>query len=93
VEGPSEVAGPRRTPDADDPHDLVVTARLPRLDRLTGRDGPCLAVASGPRIRHRAGEHLHWDLGATLEELEAAAHEGPPAEIAGGWGEEGWQGS
>jgi len=44
-------------------HDLVVTGRLPRLDRLRGEMGPVSRFASGPRIGTVLAEHLHWDLG------------------------------
>ncbi len=65
-------------------HDLVVTGRLSRLDRLRGEMDPVLRFASVPGIGTMLAEHLHGDLGiATLEELEAAAHDGRLAEIAG----------
>jgi Helix-hairpin-helix domain len=65
-------------------HDLVVTGRLSRLDRLRGEMDPVLLFASVPGIGTVLVEHLHCDLGiATLEELEAAAHDGRLAEIAG----------
>jgi DNA polymerase (family 10) len=65
-------------------HDLVVTGRLSRLDRLRGEMDPVLLFASVPGIGTVLVEHLHGDLGiATLEELEAAAHDGRLAEIAG----------
>jgi DNA polymerase (family 10) len=65
-------------------HDLVVTGRLSRLDRLRGEMDPVLRFASVPGIGTMLAEHLHCDLGiATLEELKAAVHDGRLAEIAG----------
>jgi DNA polymerase (family X) len=65
-------------------HDLVVTGRLSRLDWLRGEMDPVLLFASVPGIGTRLAEHRHGDLGsATLEALEAAAHDGRLAEIAG----------
>jgi DNA polymerase (family 10) len=64
--------------------DLVVTGRLPRLDRLRGEMDPVSRFASVPGIGTVLAEHLHGDLGiVTREELEAAAHDGCLAEIAG----------
>jgi DNA polymerase (family X) len=65
-------------------HDLVVTGRLSRLDWLRGEMDPVLLFASVPGIGTVLAEHLHGDLGiATLEALEAVAHDGRLAEIAG----------
>jgi DNA polymerase (family X) len=65
-------------------HDLVVTGRLSRLDRLRGEMDPVLRFASVPGIGTVLVERLPCDLGiATLEELAAAAHDGRLAEIAG----------
>jgi DNA polymerase (family 10) len=65
-------------------HDLVVTGRLPRLDRLRGEMDPVSRFASVPGIGTVLAEHRHCELGiVTLEELAAAAHEGCLAEIAG----------
>jgi DNA polymerase (family X) len=73
-------------------HDLVVTGRLSRLDRLRGEMDPVLRFASVSGIGTVLVEHLHGDLGiATLEALEAAAHDGCLAEIAG-VGEKKWAG-
>jgi DNA polymerase (family X) len=64
-------------------HDLVVTGRLSRLDRLRGEMDPVSLFASVPEIGTVLGEHLPCELGiATLEEL-ATAHDGRLAEIAG----------
>jgi hypothetical protein len=65
-------------------HDLGVTGRLPRLDRLRGERDPVSRFASGPGIGTVLAEYLPCDLGmATLEELASAAHDGRLAEIAG----------
>jgi DNA polymerase/3'-5' exonuclease PolX len=44
-------------------HDLVVTGRLSRLDRLRGEMDPVLLFASVPGIGTVLVEHLHCDLG------------------------------
>ena len=65
-------------------HDLVVTGRRPRLDRLRGEMDPVSRFASGPGIGTVLAEYLQCDLGmAMLEELASAAHDGRLAEIAG----------
>jgi DNA polymerase (family X) len=65
-------------------HDLVVTGRRPRLDRRRGEMDPVSLFASVPGIGTVLAERLPGDLGiATLKELEAAAHDGRLAEIAG----------
>ncbi len=65
-------------------HDLVLTGRLPILDRLRGEMDPVSVLTSVPGIGTVLAEHLHHDLGIdTLEELEVAAHDGRLAEIAG----------
>jgi hypothetical protein len=67
--------------------DIVVTGRLPMLDRLRGRSDPVALLASVPGIGRRTAERLHHDLGIdTLEELEGAAHDGRLASL-GGFGE------
>jgi DNA polymerase/3'-5' exonuclease PolX len=74
-------------------HDLVVTGRLSRLDRLRGEMDPVLLFASVPGIGTVLAEHLHCDLGiATLEDLAAAAHDGPWPRSPG-LGRRSWQGS
>jgi hypothetical protein len=56
---------------------LLRTGRLMLLERLQGELGPERAFASvpgiGQELAHRIHDHLHI---ATLEELEAAAHDG-----------------
>lgn len=57
--------------------ELVVTGRLPVLDRLRGETEPEKLLASVPGIGPVLAERLHHDLGIeTLGELEAAAHDG-----------------
>ncbi len=64
--------------------DLVATGRLPMLDRLRGEADPEALLASVPGIGEALAKRLHEDLGIdTLEELEAAAHDGRLAEIEG----------
>ena len=65
-------------------HTLVVTGRLPMLDRLRGRMDPISLLASipgiGPALAHRLHDDLHIE---TLEQLEMAAHDGRLADIEG----------
>lgn len=64
--------------------DLVVTGRLPMLERLRGESDPTALLASVPGIGSRFADRLHHDLGiATLEDLEAAAFDGRLADVAG----------
>lgn len=64
--------------------DIVVTGRLPMLDRLRGRSDPVALLSSVPGIGRRTAERLHHDLGVdTLEELESAAHDGRLATVEG----------
>jgi Holliday junction resolvasome RuvABC DNA-binding subunit len=63
---------------------LVVTGRLPMLDRLRGESDSILLLASVPGIGKVLAARLHHDLGIdTLQQLEAAAHDGRLSEIAG----------
>jgi putative hydrolase len=63
---------------------LLLTGRLPALDRLRGELDPEKLLASVPGIGKGLARRLHRDLGIeTLEDLEAAAHDGRLAEIAG----------
>jgi DNA polymerase (family 10) len=56
---------------------LILTGRLPILDRLRGEMDPVALLESVPGIGPKLAEHLHHDLGIdTLEELEIAAHSG-----------------
>ena len=65
-------------------HTLAVTGRLPMLERLRGTSDPLALLATVPGIGRRTAERLHHDLGLeTLEELEAAAHDGRLATLLG----------
>ncbi|HEY6059142.1 MAG TPA: helix-hairpin-helix domain-containing protein [Gemmatimonadales bacterium] len=62
--------------------DLVETGRLPMLDRLRGESDAVTLLASVPGIGRTLAERLHHDHGIdTLEQLEAAAHDGRLATI------------
>jgi putative hydrolase len=64
--------------------ELVLTGRLPILDRLRGEAEPEKLLASAPGIGPVLAERLHHDLGIeTLGELEAAAHDGRLETLAG----------
>lgn len=63
---------------------LVVTGRLPMLERLRGGSDPVALLATVPGIGRRTAERLEHDLGLeSLEDLESAAHDGRLATIAG----------
>src|SRR5215510_14987739 len=63
---------------------FVLTGRMPTLERLRGESDPIATLASVAGIGARLAERLHSELGiTTLEELEAAAHDGRLAEIGG----------
>lgn len=65
-------------------HTLVITGRLPMLDRLRGRMDPVSLLTSipgiGPALAHRLHNDLHIE---SLEQLEMAAHDGRLADIEG----------
>jgi hypothetical protein len=64
--------------------ELITRGRLPMLDRLRGAADPLTVLASVPGIGRRFAERLHDELGInTLEQLEAAAHDGRLATMAG----------
>jgi DNA polymerase (family X) len=64
--------------------ELVIRGRLPMLDRLRGEMDPVHMLASVPGVGRRLAERLHEELGLeTLEDVEAAAHDGRLANIAG----------
>ena len=64
--------------------DLVLTGRLPMLDRLRGETDHVAVLASVPGIGEAMAKRLHHDLSIdTLEELESAAHDGRLSEIEG----------
>jgi putative hydrolase len=63
---------------------LLITGRLPMLDRLRGESDSHALLASVPGIGKQLAERLHRDLGIdTLEQLETAAHNGRLEKIAG----------
>lgn len=63
---------------------FVLTGRLSTLDQLRGENDPIAELASVSGIGARLAERLHSELGiTTLEELEAAAHDGRLAGVAG----------
>ncbi len=65
-------------------HDLILTGRLPMLERLRGEADPAALLSSVPGIGPALAARLHQDLDIhTLEELEAAAHDGRLSEIEG----------
>lgn len=58
--------------------------RLPMLDRLRGESDPVAVLKTVPGIGETFARRLHRDLGIeTLEELEAAAHDGRLETVAG----------
>jgi DNA polymerase (family 10) len=63
---------------------ILGTGRLPMLERLRGESDPTSILASVPGIGRTLADRLYHDLGvATLEDLEAAAHDGRLASVAG----------
>jgi len=65
-------------------HQLVVSGRLPMLERLRGESDPVALLRTVPGIGRVMGQRLHDELGVeTLEELEIAAHDGRLARISG----------
>jgi putative hydrolase len=65
-------------------HTLVVTGRLPMLDRLRGHLDPIGLLASVPGLGVSLARRLHEDLQIeTLEQLEMAAYDGRLADIEG----------
>ncbi|MBK5281292.1 MAG: hypothetical protein JJE16_04295 [Nitrospiraceae bacterium] len=65
-------------------HTLVVTGRLPMLDRLRGCMDPVSLLTSIPGIGQALARRLHDDLHIeTLEQLEMAAHDGRLRDIEG----------
>ena len=63
---------------------LVLTGRLPVLDRLRGESDAGLILASVPGIGKVLAARLHQELGIdTLEQLEAAAHDGRLRDLIG----------
>lgn len=63
---------------------LVMTGRLPILDRLRGTLDPVRTLSSVPGVGRTLAIALHDKLGIdTLEELEAAAHDGRLRDLEG----------
>lgn len=63
---------------------LVTTGRLPMLDRLRGETDPVALLESVPGIGPRLAERLHGEFEIdSLEDLEAAAHDGRLSDLAG----------
>lgn len=64
--------------------DLLARGRLAMLDRLRGESDPTKLLGSVPGIGRQFAERLHRDLGVeTLEDLEAAAHDGRLEQVLG----------
>lgn len=64
--------------------DIVVHGYSPVLERLRGESDAIRLFASVPGIGNRLAARLHDELGLdTLQELEAAAHDGRLEEVAG----------
>ncbi|HUL72841.1 MAG TPA: helix-hairpin-helix domain-containing protein [Vicinamibacterales bacterium] len=64
--------------------DIVRLGYFPMLERLRGEADPIRRLSSVPGIGPRLAERLHEELGLeTLEDLEAAAHDGRLEDIAG----------
>ena len=65
-------------------YQLVMTGRLPMLDRLRGESDPVALLKTVPGVGRVMAERLYDELGIeTLEELELAAHDGRLAAILG----------
>ena len=64
--------------------ELITRGRLPMLDRLRGAADSVAVLATVPGVGQRLALRLHDDLGIqTLEDLEAAAHDGRLEHVAG----------
>lgn len=64
--------------------DLASQGRLPILERLRGQSDPVALLSSVAGVGRVTADRLHHDLGiGTLEELEAAAHDGRLATFLG----------
>lgn len=64
--------------------ELITHGRLPMLDRLRGEADPVTLLESVPGIGRVLANRLHEELGLeTLADLEAAAHDGRLATLAG----------
>jgi len=64
--------------------DIVRLGRLPMLDRLRGESDAVELLQTVPGIGKRHADRLHHELGLdSLEDLEAAAHDGRLSDLAG----------
>jgi len=64
--------------------DMLARGRLAMLERLRGESDPAKLLASVPGIGRATADRLHHELGLeTLEDLEAAAHDGRLEQVAG----------
>jgi putative hydrolase len=64
--------------------DLLARGRLAMLERLRGESDPAKLLASVPGIGRELADRLYHDLGIeTLEDLEAAAHDGRLEQVLG----------
>ena len=64
--------------------DMVVTGLYPMLERMRGESDPARVLETVPGIGRTLAQRLHDELGIeTLEDLEAAAHDGSLGELAG----------
>ncbi len=64
--------------------DIIRIGRLPMLDRLRGEADPVDLLRTVPGIGPVHAERLHGEFGIeSLEDLEAAAHDGRLADVAG----------
>jgi putative hydrolase len=64
--------------------DLLARGRLAMLERLRGESEPTQLLASVPGIGRELADRLYHDLGIeTLEDLEAAAHDGRLQQVLG----------
>jgi len=83
------VAGLRRLPGIGEGlaraiHDIVRLGYFPMLERLRGDADPIRLLGSVPGVGPRRARRLHEELDLdTLEDLEAAAHDGRLADLAG----------
>lgn len=64
--------------------ELILTGKLPMLERLRGEAEPANLLASVPGIGKKLAERLHDELEIdSLEDLETAAHEGRLTKMSG----------
>jgi hypothetical protein len=64
--------------------EMLMHGRFPLLDRLRGESNPIALLASVPGVGRILAERLHEELGLeTLADVEAAAHDGRLAAMAG----------